>query len=114
MRSEQLRTSNSKLTKDCNRFVQRRAELKTLIKETENQITHLDEERLNFEEKHKMMSAQLANKERIINQKEQELKLFRNKNQHLKNFQIVYDYRLTTLSEDRVPLIEHMASMEVK
>ena len=44
-RSETLRTTISKLNKDCNRFKLRRTELDTLVKETEAQIRNLEEEK---------------------------------------------------------------------
>lgn len=60
------------------------------------------------------MSIQLQEKEEIINQREQQIKDFRSKNIHLQNFQKVYDYRVTTLKEERQPLKDHLTNMEVR
>ncbi len=53
------------------------------------------------------MIKQLNEKEDSINKKEQEIKNYRNKNQHLQNFRAVYDYRVTTLAEEKQPLSDH-------
>lgn len=45
--------------------------------------------------------------------KEQEIKEYRLKNQHLNNFKTVYDYRVTTLQDERQPIIEHSQNMDV-
>ena len=55
---------------------------------------------------------QLKDKETRINLKEQEIKNFRNKNQHLQNFRAVYDYRVNTLLEEKQPLSEHLVHLE--
>lgn len=56
---------------------------------------------------------QLQGKEEIINTKEKEIKEYRLMNQHLNNFKTVYDYRVTTLQEERQPIIEHSMNMDV-
>lgn len=59
------------------------------------------------------MKDQLKEKEEIIDQREQQIKEFRSKNQHLQNFQKVYDYRVTTLKDERQPLLDHLQNMDV-
>ena len=113
-RSEELRTSNSKKQKEIERFNQRKLELDSILKEASNQIEHLEEEREHFNDKNLLMQGQLQGKEEIINTKEQEIKEFRVKNNHLQNFKTVYDYQVTSLQDERAPLIDHFKSMEVR
>jgi hypothetical protein len=50
----------------------------------------------------------LREKELIINEKEKDIKDFRSKNKHLKNFRSVYDYRVNTLNDEMGPLMTHL------
>ncbi|CAK85760.1 unnamed protein product (macronuclear) [Paramecium tetraurelia] len=59
-----------------------------------------------------MMLADLREKEKLINQREQQIKDFRMKNVHLQNFQKVYDYRVNTLKDERENLMDHLKTME--
>ncbi|KAL4489496.1 hypothetical protein ABPG72_002792 [Tetrahymena utriculariae] len=111
-RSEEFRTSNSKKQKEIERFNQRKLELDSILKEATSQIEHLEEERKNFSDKNGLMQNQLQSKEEIINSKEQEIKEYRIKNNHLQNFKTVYDYQVTSLKEERSPLIDHLKNME--
>ena len=54
-KQEELRTSNSKKNNEIDRFNQRRLELESILKEACTQIDHLDEERINFNEKNVLM-----------------------------------------------------------
>ena len=58
------------------------------------------------------MSNQLNEKESVINKKEQLIKNYRNKNSHLQNFKQVYDYRLSTLLEEKEPLTQHQGKLD--
>lgn len=111
-KSEELRSSNTKYGKECERFTQRKLELDSLIKETQTQIDHLESERKNFEGKNQEMINQLNEKEDQINKKEQEIKNYRNKNHHLQNFKAVYDYRVTTLVDEKQPLMQHYQQLD--
>lgn len=51
-------------------------------------------------------------REEIINEKEKQIKEFRNKNAHLHNFRSVYDHRVTSLNEEHNPLVDHLDNME--
>lgn len=55
---------------------------------------------------------QLSEKEDTINQREQQIKDYRMKNIHLQNFQKVYDYRVSTLKEEKEPLMGHLKNMD--
>ena len=84
-----------------------------LIKDVNLQISHLEEQKQNFTEKISQMMKQLEEKEKIINVKEEQIKEFRSKNIHLQNFRTVYDYRVTTLKDERTPLLDHLGNMDV-
>ena len=58
------------------------------------------------------MQNQLNDKESIINKKESLIKNYRNKNNHLKNFKQVYDFRLTSLIDEKEPLASHQTQLE--
>jgi len=88
--------------------------LVNLIKDVKLQISHLEEQKQNFTDKIKQMLKQLEEKEKIINIKEEQIKEFRSKNIHLQNFRTVYDYRVTTLKDERTPLLDHLGNMDVK
>eukprot|EP00330_Aristerostoma_sp_ATCC50986_P003187 CAMPEP_0114596374 /NCGR_PEP_ID=MMETSP0125-20121206/18358_1 /TAXON_ID=485358 ORGANISM="Aristerostoma sp., Strain ATCC 50986" /NCGR_SAMPLE_ID=MMETSP0125 /ASSEMBLY_ACC=CAM_ASM_000245 /LENGTH=85 /DNA_ID=CAMNT_0001799269 /DNA_START=434 /DNA_END=691 /DNA_ORIENTATION=+ len=58
------------------------------------------------------MTETLRQKEEIINQKESQIKDYRNKNIHLQNFRSVYDHRVNSLNEEHGPLVKHLENME--
>jgi chromosome segregation ATPase len=58
------------------------------------------------------MGVQLYEKEQQIYRKEQEIKNLRNKNHHLQNFRSVYDYRMSTLMEEKEPLTNHLGQLD--
>ncbi len=111
--SEDLRSQFMKLGKDNRTLKDRLNHLVNLIKDVKLQISHLEEQKLNFAEKIKQMMRQLEEREKIINIKEEQIKEFRSKNIHLQNFRSVYDYRVTTLKDDRTPLLDHLGNMDV-
>lgn len=112
-KSENHRSEISKVEKENEKLGERLLQLETLIKDTKAQINHLEEQKLNFTEKIKTMLKQLEEREKIINIKEEQIKEFRSKNIHLQNFRAVYDYRVTTLKDERTPLLDHLENMDV-
>ncbi|CAD8184741.1 unnamed protein product [Paramecium pentaurelia] len=110
--TEILRSSISRFKKEIVRYQNRKEILHNLKKETEESLQSLRQELKGYEEKHKMMLADLREKEKLINQREQQIKDFRMKNVHLQNFQKVYDYRVNTLKDEREPLMDHLKNME--
>jgi len=112
--AEELRTEFMKLGKDNRNLKDRLNHLVNLIKDVKLQISHLEEQKQNFTDKIKQMLKQLEEKEKIINIKEEQIKEFRSKNIHLQNFRTVYDYRVTTLKDERTPLLDHLGNMDVK
>eukprot|EP00828_Plagiopyla_frontata_P042061 TRINITY_DN6187_c0_g1_i5.p1 TRINITY_DN6187_c0_g1~~TRINITY_DN6187_c0_g1_i5.p1 ORF type:complete len:477 (-),score=71.57 TRINITY_DN6187_c0_g1_i5:94-1524(-) len=83
-----------------------------MILDSEDQIRHMEQEQENFKKKNATMTAQLQEKEEMINEKEQQIKEYRNKNIHLQNFRQVYDYRVNLLKDERGPLLEHLENMD--
>lgn len=58
------------------------------------------------------MKNQLKDKEKMIFHKEKEIKNFRNKNGHLQNFKNVNSYQLSSLQEQRSPLLDHLNELD--
>ena len=85
-RTEDLRGSISRFTKENDRLFNRKFFLSQLEKETENQLNDLKEELFVFQDKQTALIRQLSEKEEVINLREQQIKDFRMKNQHLQNF----------------------------
>lgn len=52
---EEMRTQNSKKSKEIERFNLRKIELESLIKETQSQLIHLEEEYQTYQKKHNQM-----------------------------------------------------------
>lgn len=113
-KDENLKGHNMKLGKDNRTLKDRLNHLVNLIKDVNLQIGHLKDQKLNFDEKIKQMHKQLEEREKIINIKEEQIKEYRSKNIHLQNFRTVYDYRVTTLKDERTPLLDHLGNMDVK
>lgn len=82
-RSENLRKQNSKLEKGIKNFKKRREGLTAVIKDTDSQIIQMKNISDNFLINQENMRNQLAQKESVINSKEQAIKEYRSKNIHL-------------------------------
>ncbi|KAL4462030.1 hypothetical protein ABPG74_000875 [Tetrahymena malaccensis] len=111
-RTEDLRSSNSKYNKEIQNYKERQVYLNQESEQLNQEIQNLIIDQQNFKEKYDIMSKQLSEKEDIINLREQQVKDLRSKNVHLQNFQKVYDYQVTTLKDERLPLKEHLTNME--
>lgn len=112
-KDENLKGQNMKFEKDNKTLKDRLNHLINLIKDVKLQIGHLKDQKLNFDEKIKQMQKQLEEREKVINIKEEQIKEFRSKNIHLQNFRSVYDFRVTTLKDERTPLLDHLGNMDV-
>ncbi len=110
--NEELRTSNTRYNKENEKFREKYTELDARIRDFDNQNDQLSKDNDHFLERLEDLQKQLAERESIINQKEQQIKEFRNKNIHLQNFRSVYDHRVSTLNEEHGPLVEHLENME--
>lgn len=110
---DNLRTRNSKLRKDNLKNIERGNNLKNLIDETEAQNNQLDEEISEFDANIQKMKNRLKGQERLIKTKEDRIKDFRRKNNHLQNYKSVYDYEVNTLKEEHEPLSEYVDNLEV-
>jgi hypothetical protein len=110
--NEELRQSNTRYNKDIEKFREKYTELDARIRDFDNQNDQLSKDNDHFLERLDDLQKQLAERESIINQKEQQIKEFRNKNIHLQNFRSVYDHRVSTLNEEHGPLVEHLENME--
>lgn len=96
-KSEKTRSENTKHKKAIDKFQQRKQEIEILIRDTETQLEHLTQEQKNFVKANKDVEEKLKEREKLIFQKEKEIKNYRNKNGHLKNFKDVNSYRLSSL-----------------
>lgn len=112
--TEALRTRNTKLIKDSQKYQERIDNLDKLIGETQAQNNQLRQDIQSFQNKYNEMDDRLNQQENIINQKEGKIKEYRNKNFHLQNFKSVYDYQVTTLKEEHEPLTEYADNLNVK
>lgn len=111
--TEQLRSENSRLYKEIERYKSRQNFLNQIISETQIEIQNLETDQKMFQDKFQLMMHQLTDKEDIINNREQQIKEYRSKNAHLVNFQKVYDYRVTTLKDEHQPLMDHFHNLDV-
>jgi hypothetical protein len=105
---EELRSLNSKLSKENDKNEQRDLNLENLIKETASQNDQLTLEIKLFSEKINQMEFQLNEQEKVINLKESLIKKFRTKNYHLQNYKSVYDHQVNTLKDEHEPLSEYV------
>jgi len=94
--AEDLRSLNSKLTKENLKNDQRDVNLENLIKETTNQNNQLQEEIKLFNAKIIEMETQLNEQEKVIDIKEEMITKSHKRNFHLQNYKSVYDYQVTT------------------
>lgn len=111
--TEALRTKQTKLAKDSQKYQERIDNLDKLIGETKAQNDQLKQDIQSFQNKYNEMDERLNLQENIINQKEGKIKEYRNKNYHLQNFKSVYDYQVTTLKEEHEPLTEYADNLNV-
>ena len=111
-KSEKLRSSNSTLTKENQKLRERYSSLETLVQDIVAQNEQLERDAHKFGMREDELRKQIEEREEIINQKEQQIKDFRNKNIHLHNFRTVYDHRVTSLTEEHGPLVDHLENME--
>lgn len=110
--AEKTRTQNGKLKKENEKHKERDQNLNNLIAETRNQNEQLSLEIRAHNEKMKEMDEQLRIREKLINEKEANIKDLRTKNQHLQNFKSVYDHRVTTLKDESVPLNDYFENLD--
>lgn len=110
--AEELRSLNSKLSKENEKNKERDLNLDNLIHETKSQNEQLSQEIRLFKEKCSQMQLQLNEQEKVINIKEMLIRKFRTKNYHLQNYKSVYDHQVTTLKEEHEPLTEYVDNLE--
>lgn len=98
-KSEETRSKNTKYKKEIEQYKMRKQELEILIRDTTVQVNHLSKDHEGFLLANKEVQNRLKEREKLIFQKEKEIKNFRNKNGHLQNFKNVNSYRLSSLQE---------------
>lgn len=111
--AEHLRAQNTSLFKDNTALHERALHHQSLIKDIEADNEQLSKDKAQSEKHLNMMEQQLKEKEGIINIKEQQIKKYRDRNEHLQNFKNVFDHRVSTLKEEHDPLVQHLDQMEV-
>ena len=110
--AEDLRSLNSKLTKENLKNDQRDVNLENLIKETTNQNNQLQEEIKLFNAKIIEMETQLNEQEKVIDIKEEMITKSHKRNFHLQNYKSVYDYQVTTQKDEHEPLNDYSQTLD--